>query len=185
MLFIVLAFFACSKNDPQTDRSPDYYFEFKVNETKLEYPMQKAQINLTGTLSYDGKTGHHTIHVAGMKDLHQPLKNTLSFIMVDQTGFSTRVNYCNIPGAGASFPSFMFTMGYYDANGQLYSAAGAGDQDMFDLYEPAFIEFTEITEAYIVGKFSGTLRWYESSGGTNVLKGTVVISNGQFKVPRY
>ncbi|WP_130854989.1 hypothetical protein [Olivibacter jilunii] len=185
LMLAVLLFCGCSKSDPGPDMSSDYYFRFKVDGTQIEYPMQTDQINLTGTMGYDENARTHTIHVAGMKDIYQPQTHTLTFIMSDTEEFSKGVSYSNIPDAGDDYPNFMFTLGYYDADGHLFSASGMGDQNMHGLYEPAFIEFTEITNTHISGTISGTLSWYDSSSGTNVLIGTVIISDGQFKVPRY
>ncbi len=67
-----------------------------------------------------------------------------------------------------------------------FIAGGSGDNPLYaQLYRPAFVKFSEISETNISGTFSGTLLWYDSSGGTNVLMDSVVITEGKFIVPAY
>lgn len=183
--FVVLMFSGCSKDGNGPAESEDYYFRFKVDGIQQAYTARDQQINLTGSSQYDEQNGVYAINIAGMRNILESGKHTLTVFVSDTEGFAAGTTYSNIPGEGDDYPDFVFSMGYHDGAGNLFVAGGAGDKPLAGLYEPAFVTFTEIAENYMSGTFSGTLNWYESSSGTNILMGTVVISDGQFKVPMH
>lgn len=173
----------CAKEDDGTTGN-EYYFRFKVDGKQQEYAYGDNQVNLIASSTYNEKLGVYSINISGVKNIFESGTNTLTVLISDSKGVSPGVNYSNIPGEGDDYPDFIFSMGYYNNEGNLYISGGAGDSPVFDLYEPAFIEFTEITESYISGTFSGKLIWYDSSNGTNVFVDDLVISEGKFKVQR-
>lgn len=183
---LVLVLQGCSSDDGVGDleNPPDFYFRFKVDGTREEYRYNENLVNLTGINGYDDDNGVNFVNVAGLRTIVENQTNYVSVFVSDTRGISTRLNYSNIPGEGDGYPDFVFSIGYCDSGGGLYTAAGAGDGPMYGLYEAAFVEFSAITDAYISGTFSGKLNRYENSSGTNVLMGSVVISEGEFKVPR-
>lgn len=183
LLFLLLA--GCSKDDnPNDNEDSEYYFQFKADGTDLDYKFGDDQVNLTGSYGYDESTGY-ALNIGGIKNIFESGKNTLTIFVGDTGGILEGVNYSNIPGEGDDYPDFSFLMGYYNSEGTLFIAGGAGDNPMFGLYKPAFVKFSKIAESAISGTFSGTLLWYDSSGGTNVLMDSVVISEGKFNVPAY
>ena len=182
---LVLLLAGCSKDDDNPDEESEYYFRFKADGTDQNYKFSNNQVNLTGSYGYDGNTGVYALNIAGSKNIFESGKNTLSIFIGDTRGILKGVNYSNIPGEGDDYTDFSFSMGYYNSEGNLFIAGGAGNNPMFGLYKPAFVKFFKISESAISGTFSGTLLWYDSSGGTNVLMGSVVISEGKFNVPAY
>ncbi|MFA5327641.1 MAG: hypothetical protein WC384_07610 [Prolixibacteraceae bacterium] len=184
-LFLLLA--GCSKDDDGSNDNgnSEYYFQFKVDGTDQNYKFGDNQVNLVGSYGYDGNTGVYALNISGINNIFESGKNTLVIFVSDTGEISKGVNYSNIPGEGDDYPDFSFSMGYYNSEGNLFIAGGAGDNPMFGLYKPAFVKFSEIAESVISGTFSGTLLWYDNSGGTNVLMDSVVISEGKFNVPAY
>jgi len=185
--FSIILLAGCSgENDDFDDKEDnEYYFRFKVDGTDQNYTFGDAQVNLTGSYGYDNKTGVYALNISGIKNIFESGKHTLTIFMANTGEISKGLNYSNIPGEGDGYPDFSFSMGYYNSEGNIFVAGGAGNNPMFGLYRPAFVKFSEIAESAISGTFSGTLMWYDSSGGTNVLKDSVVISGGKFNVPRY
>lgn len=186
VLLVCLTFMNCSKDDGgNPDAKAEYYFQYKVDGVQQDYDYGDHQSNLVGSLGYDEHTETYALNIAGIQNIFESGKNTLTIFVSDTEGFTTGINYSNFPGAGDDYPDFVFTMGYYDQDGNLYVASGQGDSPIYmELYEPAFVTFSEITDTYISGTFSGTLIWYDTSQGTNELVDTVVISEGKFKVMR-
>lgn len=185
LLALLLA--GCSKDDDGSNDNGDseYFCQFKADGIDQNYKFGDNQVNLTGNYGYDTKTGIYALNISGSKNIFESGKNTLVIFVGDTGGISKGVNYSNIPGEGDDYPDFTFLMGYYNSEGNIYTAGGAGNNPMFGLYKPAFVKFSEITESVISGTFSGTLLWYDSSGGTNVLMGSVIISEGKFNIPAY
>jgi hypothetical protein len=185
ILLVILFTMGCSKDDDTTEKESEYYFRYKVEASQQDYKFGNNQTNLIGSHGFDENTATFAINIAGIQKISEPGKNTLSIFVSDTEGFTTGIDYSNIPGEGDEYPDFIFTMGYYDGEGNLYIAGGQGDNPIYaDLYEPAFVKFSEITDTYISGTFSGVLIWYDSSQGTNEFIDSVVISEGTFKVPR-
>lgn len=184
LLFLLLA--GCSKDDDGSNDNGDseYYFQFKTDGTDQNYKFGDNQVNFTGSYGYNESTGY-ALNISGINNIFESGKNTLTIYVGDTGGISKGINYSNIPGEGDDYPDFSFSMGYYNSEGNLFIAGGAGANPMFGLYKPAFVKFSEISESAISGTFSGTLLWYDSSGGTNVLMDSVVISEGKFNVPAY
>jgi hypothetical protein len=182
-LLVLLA--GCSKNDDSPTEDSDYFFQFKADGTDQNYKIGDNQVNLVGSYRYDEKTGVYALNISGIMNIFESGKNTLNIFVSDTGGISKGVNYSNIPGEGDDYPDFVFSMGYYNSEGNLFIAGGSGNNTMFGLYRSAFVKFSEIAKSAISGTFSGTLLWYDSSGGTNVLMDSVVISEGKFNVPAY
>lgn len=184
---LVFLFQGCSSDDDIDDpNTSEYYFRFKVDGVQIDYEYTPdSQINLTGIYDKDENTGIYAINIAGIKNIFESGTNTLTIFVSDTLGISTGVTYSNIPGERVDFPDFAFLLGYQSSEGNSYIASGAGIYPLHGLYDPAYVEFSEIADTYISGTFSGTLLWYDSSGGTNELVDSVVVSEGEFKVPRY
>lgn len=176
----------CSKdaNNPKEDSDAEYYFQFNVDGVQKQYEYGSNQVNLVGSQGYDENTKAYSIQLSGTKNIFESGRNTLSVFVGDSEGFLTGVDYSNIPGEGDAYPDFVFSMGYYDEDGILYIAGGAGENPMFGLYKSAFVTFSEITDTQISGTFSGTLIAYDSSSGRNEFLDSVVVSEGKFKVAK-
>ena len=184
-VLVVLAFSGCSKEDDEPRNQSEYFFRYKVDGTQQDYEYGNNQTNLVGSHGYDPNTKTFAINIAGIRNIMESGKNTVSIFINGTEDFATGVNYSNIPGAGDDYPDFLFTMGYYDNEGNLYVAGGQGDSPIYaELYEPAFVKITEMTGDYFSGTFSGTLIWYNTAQGKNEFIDSVVISEGTFKVPR-
>jgi hypothetical protein len=184
-LLVGLFFAGCSKDGDEPRVKSEYYFRYKVDGTQQDYEYGNNQINLVGSHGYDPNTKTFAINIAGIRNIMESGKSTITILISATKDFTTGVNYSNIPGAGDDYPDFLFTMGYYDPDGNLYVAGGQGDSPIYaELYEPAFIKITEMTEDYMAGTFSGTLIWYNTAHGKNEFIDSVVISEGTFKVPR-
>jgi len=172
-------------NEPNDNQHEDYYFHFKEDGVQVSYEYQpKTQVNLTGSILFDSGTNTNIASIAGMENIFESgTKNRLTIFLSDSDAIATSVRYTNVEDEGDVNPNSVFLMGYYDGQGNLYSAAlNPGPKA---LYELATISFTEITNTQISGTFSGTLLWYDVSGGTTELLDSVVISEGMFSVPRY
>lgn len=186
LLLVNMLLFSCSKSDNGPDDTPgDYYFSFKVDGTQVSYEFTPdTQINLTGILDHDTASGLYAINIAGIDDIFETeLTNRFTIFLGDSENFATGIAYTNLQGQGDSTPDSLFSMGYFDGEGNLYSAGL--NPTPTPLYDLATVRFTEITDSHISGSFSGTLKWYDTSGGTVELVGSVVITEGAFKVPRY
>lgn len=184
-IFALLPFIliSCSADDDAGDVVlADHYFRFEVDGNQVEYlSTPQAQVNLTGSVGYDGGTQVHSVNVAGIKNILAHSANTLTIFIGSKEEILTGVTYANIAGAGVTVPDFIFQMSYYDQEGDLFIAA----LNTVPLWENASVRFEVINEREIKGTFSGTLLRYESSSGQNVLLGEVEVRNGEFKVPRY
>jgi hypothetical protein len=187
LLVIILLPFGCSNEDDNLNNNEDseYQFQFKVDGTEQKYIFGDNQVNLTGSYGYNATIGVYSINIAGSRNIFESGKNTLTIFVSDTREFSKGVTLSNIPGEGDDHPDFSFSMGYFNKEGNLFVAGGAGNNPMFGLYKPAFVKFSEISETNISGTFSGTLLWYDSSSGSNVLMDSVVITEGKFNVPKY
>ncbi|HET8736317.1 MAG TPA: hypothetical protein VFM69_06945 [Pricia sp.] len=189
LLFIAFLFQGCSTDNGAPDpKTSEYYFRFKVDGVEIEYEFTPdSYINLTGIYEKDENKEIYAINIAGFGNILEPgTTNYLSIFVSDSLDISTGVTYSNIPGEGDDFPDLLFSMGYVDSEGNSYGAAAFGDNPLYsNLYEPAFVEFPEIADTYISGTFSGTLIWYDTSTGINEFVDSVVVSEGEFKVPRY
>jgi hypothetical protein len=186
LLVILLA--GCSKDDDNINHigDSDYFFQFKADGTEQQYNFGDNQVNLTGSYGHDGNTGVYAVNIYGGKNIFESGTNALVIFLGDTQEISEGVNYSNIPGEGNDYPDFSFLMSYYNQDGSLFIAGGSGDNPLYaQLYRPAFVKFSEISETLISGTFSGTLLWYDSSGGTNVLMDSVAITEGKFIVPAY
>ncbi|WP_159076489.1 hypothetical protein [Flagellimonas amoyensis] len=186
LLLFSLCLLGCSKSDDGPDNTAgEFYFSFKVDGVQVSYEYTPdTQINLTGILDHDTASGLYAINIAGIDDIFETtLTNRLTIFLGDSNNFTTGISYTNIEGQGDSTPDSLFTMGYFDAVGNLYSAGM--NITATPLYELATVRFTEITDSHISGSFSGTLTWYDTSGGTVELVGSVTITEGVFKVPRF
>jgi hypothetical protein len=186
ILLVNLFLLGCSKNDNGPDGvASDYYFRFKVDGTQVSYKFTPdTQINLTGIIDHDNESGLHAVNIAGIDNIFETtLTNRLTIFLGDSNSFTTGTSYTNIEGQGDSTPDSLFSMGYFDEEGNLYSAGL--NSTPTPLYDLATVQFTEITDSHISGSFSGVLKWYDTNGGTVNLVGSVIISEGTFKVPRY
>lgn len=182
---VMILFARCSKDDDDPGVKSEYFFRYKVDGTQQDYEYGNNQTNLVAIHGHDANTGTFAINIAGIRNIMESGRNTVTIFISDTEDFSTGVNYSNIPGAGDDYPDFLFTMGYYDNDGNLYVAGGQGDSPIYaELYEPAFVKITEMTGDYMTGTFSGTLIWYNTAHGKNEFIDSVVISEGTFKVPR-
>jgi hypothetical protein len=185
VILVVIAFAGCSKEDDEPRNQSEYFFRYKVDGAQQEYAYGNNQANLVGTHGHDANTGKFIINVAGVRNVLEGRRNTITIVISDTEDFSMGVNYSNIPGAGDDYPDFLFNMGYFDDDGNVFVAGGQGDIPIFaELYEPAFVKITELTGDHITGTFSGTLIWYNTAQGKNEFVDSVVISEGTFKVPR-
>lgn len=178
-----LLFWGCSKDDHDPNKQSEYYFRFKVDGIQTTYPFTpETQINLTGHYGYDQSTETYNVQIAGIRNIFEHGINTLTIFISKTEEVSTNVSYSNIPAQGDATPDFIFSMGYFNGQGNIYLASL---NTVVQLYETAIVEFSEITDSYINGTFSGTLIWYDSSGGVTIHVDSVVVSEGEFKVPRY
>lgn len=186
LLMAALCLPSCSKSDDGPDETAeDYYFRFKVDGEQVSYIYTPdTQINLTGIIDHDPGSGTYAANIAGINTIFETdLTNRLIIFIGDSEDIVTGASYTNIEGQGDRTPDSGFSMGYFDAQGNLYSAGL--NVIATPLYDLATVRFAEITDAHISGSFSGTLTWYDASGGSVELVGSVAISEGTFKVPRY
>ncbi|MBT33353.1 MAG: hypothetical protein CMO01_27140 [Thalassobius sp.] len=174
----------CSSKDvdPKIDNQDEYFFKFKVDSNLVEYEYKsETQINLTGLLGYDVNSGQYTLNIAGIDNIFETtFTNRLTIFIGNSSELSTGVTYSNISEQGDETPDFIFLVGYYDIEGNLYSA---GLNTIAELYKTTFVKLSQITETQISGTFSGTLLQYDTNGGTLKLLDSVVISEGEFNVP--
>ena len=177
----------CSSDDSESNgnQETEYYFRFKADGTQVEYEYEpKTQINLTGSILFDGSTNSNSANITGIENIFDSeIKDRLTIFISDSDDIATGITYTNIIGEGDVTPSSSFLMGYYDGQGNLY-AAGL-NTGTAELYELATVTLTEITEIEITGTFSGTFLWYDVGGGTVQLVDSMVISGGMFAVPRF
>lgn len=176
----------CSKSDDGPDNTAgEYYFRFKVDGTQVSYEFTPdTQINLTGIIDHDTTSDLYAVNIAGIDNIFETEPtNRFTIFLGDSENFATEIAYTNLQGQGDKTPDSLFSMGYFDGEGNLYSAGL--NSTPTPLYDLATVRFTEITDSHISGSFSGTLKWYDTSGGTVELVGSVVITEGAFKVPRY
>lgn len=175
---------ACSKNEVAPVAEANYFFSFKENGVERAYVHEVGTANMSGDFLSDSNTGTKNLTIIARKTYLAPNANAMSFLLADTAGVVVGVNYNSAPEPGAAYPDYAFMMGYHNNAGNLYLASGFGTINLGGLYRPAFLELTEVSGTAIAGKFSGILMWYDTSGGTNVLMDSVVISDGRFRVPR-
>lgn len=186
-LVLLLALGGCS-SDGDGDSNGDngnYYFKFRVDGVERSYPyIPESHINLTGILEQDQNSGLHVMNVAGIKDNRGPiLRDRVIIFIAEYQDILPGVRYSNFPAQQGEGPHSIFQLSYFDEEGNIFTAAN--NTIATSLYDQANVSFTEIARDHISGTFSGTLKWYDSSGGTVVLMGSVEIEQGSFKVPRH
>jgi len=186
-MVLLIALGGCSSDgpgDPDGDGG-DYYFRFKVDGADRSYPYTpETQINLTGILDHDPNSGLHVMNLAGIKDNSESVpRNRVIIFIGEYRDILTGVPYSNFPAQQGEGPHSIFQLSYFDEQGNIYTAAN--NTLATPLYDQATVSFTEIAGDHISGTFSGTLKWYDPSGGTVVLMGSVEIEQGSFRVPRH
>ncbi|WP_318345612.1 hypothetical protein [Flagellimonas baculiformis] len=186
LLLVNVFLLGCSESDDgPDDTAGEYYFSFKVDGTQVSYEFTpNTQINLTGIIDHDTTSDLYAVNIAGIDNIFETEPtNRFTIFLGDSENFATGIAYTNLQGQGDKTPDSLFSMGYFDGEGNLYSAGL--NSTPTPLYDLATVRFTEITDSHISGSFSGTLKWYDTSVGTVELVGSVVITEGAFKVPRY
>lgn len=186
LLIANLCLLGCSESDNGSDDATDeFYFRFKIDGEQVAYIYTPdTQTNLTGIIDHDEQSGVHAVNIGGIDTIFETgLTNRFSILIGDMENIVAGVSYTNIEGKGDRTPDSAFNMSYFDAEGNIYIAVL--NTTATQLYDLATVQFTEITNSHISGSFSGTLKWYDVSGGTVELVDSVIISEGIFKVSRY
>ncbi|WP_192350556.1 hypothetical protein [Algoriphagus sp. Y33] len=170
-LVAILLFTGCSNedNDQNPELDSDYYFRFKENSTLVDYPY--SQYSQQATYIYKEGYGHELI-VVSRKQSNSTSINSWSLAMGTWDECQTQYDYTestpvSILGA--------LILQYWDENGTWYYSSRN--------YGKATIRIQEITESYISGSFSGTLLDIDVSGAIPIVRDSVLISDGEFKVP--
>ncbi len=185
MFMPILLLQACNSDDDDNGVNPsEYFFRYKLNGSQVDYPfMGNSQVNLTGSMGYHESTETYTLNVGGFRNIFETGTNTVTILISSTDEIKTGITYSNVEGASNTVPDFMFLMGYYDDEGDLYTTAL--NINSVPLWKQAYVRFEVINEHEIKGTFSGTLVRYDSSSGENVLLGEVALTEGEFKVPRF
>lgn len=184
-LLLPFLFQACKSDDDDNGVNPsEYSFRYKLNGNQIDYPFKgNSQINLTGSMGYHETTKTHTVNVGGMQNILEPLTNTVTILISSTDEIKTGITYSNMEGASNTVPDFMFLMGYYNDEGDLFTA-GLNIISV-PLWKRGYVRFEVINEREMKGTFGGTLIRYDSSSGENVFLGEVELTEGEFKVPRF
>lgn len=181
---LIFIFQACSPDDTSMDGdTSEYYFRYKVDGKQIDYPFKpETQINLSGIYESNGQL--YAIQVFGAADiLDSGQNNQLVLHIGDSTEITTNITYTNIEAPDSTVPGSNFSMGYTDMDKIVFITSK--NVISTQLYKNARIRFEKISENNIKGIFSGTLSYYDMSTGKPVLAKEVVITDGEFNVPRY
>ncbi len=184
---LLMALGGCSRDGSgiPNGTSGDYYFKFQVDGVQHSYPFApETQINLTGILDHGRDSGLYAMNVAGIRDIGETVPRNRVIIFIGEYGqIKAGAPYSNFPVQQGEGPHSIFQLSYFDGQGNIHTAAN--NTHATSLYDKATVSFSEIAPDHISGTFSGTLKWYDASGGSVVLMGSVEIGRGSFKVPRH
>lgn len=186
LLPLIFLFQACSSDDsPIDENTSQYYFRYKVDGTQIDYPFKpETQINLTGIYEYDSNSQSYAMQVFGAANiLDSGQTNRLTIYIGNSTEVTTNITYTNIEAPNSTVPDLIFSMGYTDMDKVMFITGK--NVISTQLYKNARIRYDKISEDNIQGTFSGTLSNYDLSTGQPILTKEVVITDGEFNVPRY
>lgn len=186
LLPLIFLFLACSSDDSSNDENPSkYYFRYKVDGIQINYPFKpETQINLTGIYEYDSNSQSYGMQVFGAANiLDSGQTNRVTLYIGNSAEVATNITYTNMEATNSTVPDLIFSMGYTDLDKTMFITGK--NVVSTQLYKYAEIRFSTISEDHIQGTFSGTLSNYDLGTGQPVLTKEVVITDGEFNVPRY
>ncbi|MCM4165620.1 hypothetical protein DHC50_18625 [Arenibacter sp. A80] len=183
---MIFLFQACSSDDsPNDENTSKYYFRYKLDGTQIDYPFKpETQINLTGIYEYDSNSESYGMQVFGAANiLDSGQTNRLVIYIGNSAEVTTNITYTNIEAPDSTVPDLIFSMGYTDMVKTMFVTSK--NIISTQLYKNAKIRYDKISEDNIQGTFSGILSNYDTSTGQPILTKEVIITDGEFNVPRY
>ncbi|MEO8772325.1 MAG: hypothetical protein ABI402_19660 [Ferruginibacter sp.] len=174
--FLIIIFSSCKKDSPGESANPgsQYYVSFKIDGTTIKYTSTAE-----GNINVIDANGHYDCSIAGLKDENVSDKATMTILMVTSDPMTTSNTYINYgTSSGSNIRTLLGSIARHDDAGTFFASWG----DEFasaGVVSDTRINFTEITDAYIKGNFSGTI--YEQIDGNSEKH---LITEGVFKVKR-
>lgn len=186
LLLLIFLFQACSSDDsPNSENISKYYFRYTLDGTPMDYPFTPGtQINLTGLYEYDSNTPSYSMQIFGAENiLDSQQTNRLVLLIANSSEIKANITYSNTESPNNTIPDLLFSMGYTDQEKVTFITSK--NVISTPLYKNAQIRLAKISEDNIQGTFSGTLSNYDKRTGQAILTKEVVITDGEFNVPRY
>ncbi len=186
LLPLIFLFQACSSDDsPNDENTSKYYFRYTLDGTPIAYTFTpETQINLTGIYEHDSNTPSYSMQVFGAENiLDSEQTNRLVLLIANSSEITANITYTNTESPNSTIPDLLFSMGYTDKEKVTFITSK--NVISIPLYKNAKIRFDKISEDNIQGTFSGTLSNYDTSTGQAILIKEVIITDGEFNVPRY
>jgi len=183
VLLFSFALAGCSKNngnEEDEDPGSSYYIRFKIDGVQKEY-----KSNLVSQILPISNKLLYSAVMSGFQDNAALDKNLLSMIIWSREPIAAKTykNENDVANSdGDKVPEILVT--YYDNDKVGYLSLGKpfSTQPPFDkIVSDAEIVITNLTDAYISGRFSGTV--YKSTDGTYTQK--LVVTEGQFNLKRF
>lgn len=174
--FSMLITGSCTKDKPadEINSASDYYVRFKLDGNSILYTKTAE-----GNINVVDNDGHYDCSIAGLKDENVSNKGTMVILMVTTNPMTTGNTYTNFgTTSGGNVRTLLGAISRYDDAGTFFASWG-DEFSSSGVDSDTRINFTEITETYIKGNFSGTM--YKEING-NAEKH--LVSEGEFRVRR-
>ncbi|MBX3256390.1 MAG: hypothetical protein KF862_19800 [Chitinophagaceae bacterium] len=154
VLIVALSLLSCKKGGEQGDPGSEYYVRFKANGTRIEYKAY-AEGNFNKLAG-----GKYASTLSGLKENFVGTKNNMSISLATASPNSTDVTYTNFSASSAGLQKAeLLSLGYFDDNGKFFMtwAEELAPALPATVETEARLIFTEQTDKYLKGKFSGKM----------------------------
>ncbi len=168
----------CSKDD-SVAITDDYYVTFEVDGNTVAFSGNKADLNVVGT--FNVLEADETDQYASGIAAYSEDGGTISILIGTLQPAKVNTIYTNYTVAEPKIKAdtYMATL-TYNSGANVIGTWAEEALSLVGLVADSEIIFTEVTDTYMKGQFSGT--WYIFEEEDNI---PVKISNGEFKVARY
>jgi hypothetical protein len=187
LLVPCILFLSCSPSDDgsgtgdgpdNVDNPEGYYFRVKMNNGELIYEYDALAPNLGGNFNNTTNDGTYVVSIACTRDIRESNKNNMVFSLSSDIPFTSGTTYANSPSPTTIEPK-LFVVAYLDGQELLYNTY---NENVLLLTFPdaeanSSIRFSEVTDTYMEGTFSGTIY-----NGEN---GSITLTDGEFKLKRF
>tara|TARA_R110002020_G_scaffold23587_3_gene78445 strand:- start:11111 stop:11701 length:591 start_codon:yes stop_codon:yes gene_type:complete len=185
LLIPCFLFVSCSSSDDGTGTDADgndnpdgYYFRVNMDNEPLTYEYDVSGANLSGNFNNTTNDGTYVVSIACTQNIRESGKNNMVFSLASDVPFVAGTTYSNAASPTTVEPD-LFVVAYLDGQGRLYNTYNENVLLLTfpDAMANSWIRFTEVTDIYMEGAFSGSIY--------NAENGTISLTEGEFKLKRF
>ena len=166
---IVLNFIlSCSKSEPGTSASNEYYVRFKMNGVQVEY-----KANAEATFNKPSGSDHITT-LGGTREPFEAKKNNMTIGLTTNGANATNLTYTNYATlAAGTAKAKLLQLAFFDDSGKFFMSWSDDFVSLLLQGSPinCRLVLTEATSTFIKGNFSGTLYTQDYTSNTNITDG--------------